>query len=147
MQIKFLLVLSTGLIISQQAWAVCTLDNGFAPDSGKKYGLPTTLEIPSQLIKIDADAPIGTVIATLKSTQQTEIVSYKECLQGENYGKSILPPLFPKGLGVRTYNTKIRGISITPMWSNGTSRSYFESSFPMGQDALTTPQAATLYWS
>ncbi|EKM5761660.1 fimbrial protein [Cronobacter turicensis] len=104
---------------------------------------PTTLSIPSQTIRIDADAqtstsvPIFSYDSSLQSTQ----ISYINCLNGTPFGKSPYN-LGPQDTSTKIYPTSVPGIGIKLRWNNGSAFGDFPSDNKM---SFQTPLGRFIY--
>jgi type 1 fimbria pilin len=137
-----ILILSTTLV-SLHANAFCILDT-----SAEGGTSPTTLQIPDQVVTIDADLPADSSnkIAYSDSNVQNPRVSYIQCVQGDLYGKQSMPVLgAPLGNGL--YATNIDGLAIKPLWNNGVVFGTFPSQGTISYDGVTDPsQIGRLIW-
>lgn len=126
------IIAAIGLVVlsSQSALAQCVWDPNPPADIGSGTA-PTTLTIPSYTFYIDADAQVDTnkPINKVMSDKQPMRISYHNCDGNENYGKSILPPLTPRGIRQELFETSIPGIKVRPLWNNasGSASGKFES--------------------
>ncbi|MCL9667326.1 fimbrial protein [Rosenbergiella epipactidis] len=83
-------------------------------------GTPTTLFITSQLITIDADAPVSLdkPFARLDSLPITTRIGYDDCVRGTEYGRQ-LTYLANREIANQIYATDIPGIGVKVLWTNG----------------------------
>jgi hypothetical protein len=124
------------LALSPAASAVCTLARG----------APTAVAIPSQVIRINADAAAdtSTPIAQFDSNAAGQNIGYDACDVGTEYGKQVLY-LTGQDATTRIYQTNIPGIGIKLLWNNGSAFGNFPSksfiTFPVASqwEHLTTP--------
>lgn len=119
--------------ISPASWAVCTL----------MEGQPTSLSVPSQIIKIAADAPISntTPIAGAIYTTPTlgAKIKYNLCEINEAYGKSV-NGLIVQDSGQKLFKTNIPGISIKPRFNNTAAYGNFPTISKMTFSADVPPE-------
>ena len=120
------------LALMPTASAVCTLARG----------APTAVSIPSQVIRINANAPAdtSTPIAQFDSNQAGRNIGYDDCLVGTEYGKRVINLTGPD-TSTRLYPTHIPGIGIKLLWNNGFAFGNFPSTnqvlFPGGEQVGT----------
>jgi len=128
----------TGAFLSQSALAVCTVD----PDPQFGGANRTTLTIPGYTFYVDAGAPVSDTPLNFKnSTMQNVTLSFKDCVDGEAYGKTALPPLAPTGKK-NYFTTSVEGISVRPRWNNGAAFGHFPSISSMDQNRFNYPPAS-----
>lgn len=106
------------LALTPAASAVCTLARG----------APTAVSIPSQVIRINANASTSTStpIAEFDSNQAGQNIGYDSCVVGTEYGKRVIN-LTGQDSSTRIYPTTIPGIGIKLLWNNGTAFGNFPS--------------------
>ncbi|MGB8667344.1 MAG: fimbrial protein [Serratia inhibens] len=132
MMLKISLIMFSALLLSPSAEAICTLARG----------APTPLAIPSQIIRIAADAPVDTSlpIAQFDSPTPGQNIGYDNCLAGTEYGKRTLN-LIGQNAATKIFQTNIPGIGIKVLASNGSAFGNFPSTagivFPGGQSTGT----------
>ena len=119
---SLLVVVST--LLSLKVMAACQWDPYHAFGVEK----PTTLNISGTTLYVDANATTDAIIATLNSSMQARQISYINCVPGESYGKTALPPLQPTGTA-RYFTTNIAGLSVRPAWTNATGNFGYYPSF------------------
>lgn len=124
MTLRNSIILLAGTLLSQPAMAACQWD----PDPAFGGEKPTTLTISGTTLYVDANAPVDDIIQTLNSSMQARQISYINCVPGENYGKTALPPLQPTGMA-RSFTTNIAGLSVRPAWTNATGAFGYYPSF------------------
>ncbi|EKS6740517.1 fimbrial protein [Enterobacter ludwigii] len=123
MSLKKTLLLFSGLVATSPALAVCEVDT-LPPLGG---AAPTTLNIPSFTIKIDADTPVDTALPiTGLDSNQDSLVSFHNCEVGEAYGKSVTA-LLTASPTQHLFNTHVEGIAVKPRWNNGAAFGHFPS--------------------
>ncbi|SCC14175.1 fimbrial protein [Kosakonia oryziphila] len=129
------------LALSPAASAVCTLARG----------APTAVAIPSQVIRINADAAAdtSTPIAQFDSNAAGQNIGYDACDVGTEYGKQVLY-LTGQDATTRIYQTNIPGIGIKLLWNNGSAFGNFPSksfiTFPGGQSVGTFDYSAASFY-
>ncbi|EOI5794167.1 fimbrial protein [Cronobacter malonaticus] len=113
-----------------------------APDLSDGVG-PTTLSIPSQTIRIDADAQASTAVPiySYDSSLQSSQIDYVNCLNGTPFGKSPYN-LGPQDTSTRIYPTSVPGIGIKLRWNNGSAFGDFPSENTM---KFQTPTGRFIY--
>ncbi|WON77474.1 fimbrial protein [Serratia sp. UGAL515B_01] len=128
------IVLLALALMSQYSMAVCEVDR-VTPEKGTE---PTTLEVPAQVIRVDADAPVGTMIATYESNPST-LVSFINCVPDvSRYGKSV-NGLADASQADRTFLTNIDGVVIKPRWSNTAAIGQFPSTAIVKEQRFNYP--------
>lgn len=129
------------LALTPAASAVCTLARG----------APTAVSIPSQVIRINANAPAdtSTPIAQFDSNLAGQDIGYDNCIVGTEYGKRVLN-LTGQDSSTRIYPTNIPGIGIKLLWSNGSAFGNFPSTsqltFPGGAQVGTFDYVAASFY-
>ncbi|KLG05257.1 fimbrial protein [Enterobacter cloacae subsp. cloacae] len=129
------------LALSPAASAVCTLARG----------APTAVTIPSQVIRINADAPAdtSTPIAQFDSNSAGQNIGYDNCVTGTEYGKRA-QNLVGQDATTRIYQTNIPGIGIKLLWNNGSAFGNFPSTalltFPNGAQSGTFDYVAASFF-
>jgi len=117
--LRILTLLISGLLLSPDTLAVCTLASG----------TPTRLTIDAKTIIISADAPVSTSTPIAQYDSPTvggAGVVYDNCLAGTEYGKRSVS-LSGQDSSTKIYATNIRGIGIKMLASNGSAFGNFPS--------------------
>lgn len=111
-------IAACAVLMSPAGWAACTLYSG----------QPTTLNIPAQVIRIAADAPVDNTlpIAEYNSNQPGFEIWYTDCDTGSRYGKRVVG-LSMLDAANKIYKTNIPGIGIRPRYSNSLAFGLFPS--------------------
>ncbi|MCT4715760.1 fimbrial protein [Enterobacteriaceae bacterium H18W14] len=130
--LRIFVAMASAFIFSHGAEAACTLARG----------APTTVTIPSQVIRIAADAPVDTSnpVAQYDSPTAGQNIGYDDCLAGTEYGKRVLN-LIGQNSSTKIYQTNIPGIGIKILWNNSEAFGNFPStsylSFKNGEQSGT----------
>ncbi|WP_455814275.1 fimbrial protein [Pseudomonas graminis] len=107
-------------LVSSVVQAECTIFISAEENAGH----PTTLDIPSELLKISADLPVdtSTPFITLTSSTSAHAVNYINCADSDRYGSSVINPSVPVN---KMYPTNIEGIGIKVRRDNAAGSSTF----------------------
>ena len=129
------------LALMPSASAICKLTRGEL----------TVVSIASQVIRINANAPVdtSTPVAEFDSNPAGQDIGFNECEAGTEYGKRVLN-LTGQDPSTRIYPTNIPGIGIKLLWSNGSAFGNFPSTtqlkFPGGQAIGTFDYSASSFY-
>lgn len=138
MPLKHSLLLYASLAVTSSAYAVCEVDTT-SPLGGV---VPTTLNIPSFTIHIDADMPVDTAIPiTGRDSNLDGLVSFHNCEVGEAYGKSVTS-LLTASPTQHLFNTNVEGIAVKPRWNNGAAFGHFPSVSAMTASRFNYPASS-----
>ncbi|WP_445654293.1 fimbrial protein [Serratia sp. NA_13] len=132
MMLKISIIMLSALILSPNAEAACKLARGSL----------TKLSIPSQVIRISADAPVSTSnpLAQFDSPTTSQDIGFDDCIAGTPYGKRTIN-LRNQNPATKIFPTNIPGIGIRVLARAGDATGDFPSSgavtFPGGEQIGT----------